>query len=221
MRPKVVFWILSLAFGLLGLVAFLARTPNRPNLPTPQTESAPAGNSVLLKHGKTSEKEISTPQAVKEKSAAAETTGSPDFNNISASPNARNLEHEKYVRQRKAAFYDLSMKSDPESLNVLLSELQNPDREIRMAALEAVIQFDDRSSIPRLQELAKQTEDIAERRAIEDAVGYMKLPSLSEHLEKRKAERAAFAGTNNVRITSHSRSKPALRKPAAAVQPSP
>src|SRR5438552_1766238 len=67
------------------------------------------------------------------------------------------------VRQRIAELNDLAMNSDTNSLNTILSELTNSDKEIRKGALDATIQFADRAAIPRLQEIADRTQDATEK----------------------------------------------------------
>jgi uncharacterized protein YdiU (UPF0061 family) len=83
---------------------------------------------------------------------------------------------------------DLSANEDSASLSTILMELENPDKEIREAALEAAIQFGERTNtIARLTELAQRTEDEAERTALREAIEFIKLPSLTEVLSARKA----------------------------------
>ena len=114
------------------------------------------------------------------------------------SPEAR---HKAYVEKRIEELDDLSTENDPASLNTILSELTNRDPQIRKAALSAAIQFGSRDAIPKLQEAATETDDPAEKAELLDAVEFLKLPSLTDYLEKKRA-----AG-----ITSNS-SKPATSK---------
>jgi hypothetical protein len=69
---------------------------------------------------------------------------------------------------------------DKASLKSILNELKNPEKEIRLAAIEAAIQFGDRSAIPQLKELANVTTDAEERQALLDAVEFMSLPTMTE-----------------------------------------
>jgi hypothetical protein len=83
--------------------------------------------------------------------------------------------------------YDIHLPSswnDTEARDIILSELDNSDREIREGALEAAIQFSDRSVIPRLREAADRTSDATEKEAILAAIDYLNLPSLTEYLEQ-------------------------------------
>ncbi len=106
------------------------------------------------------------------------------------------IDHVRFVRQRVAELNALAMKSDTTSRDIILSELQNPDKAIREGALEATIQFGDRSVLPRLQEVADQTEDADEKKALLDAIDYLKLPSLTEYLASHPAERSSLGLTN-------------------------
>lgn len=72
-------------------------------------------------------------------------------------------EHQEYVQRRSVELMDLAMKNDTASRDAILDELQNPDRDIRKAAVAAAIQFGDRSAVPRLQEAADQAQDSVEK----------------------------------------------------------
>jgi hypothetical protein len=75
------------------------------------------------------------------------------------------------------------MNNDVQSRDTILSELKNnPDKKIRAAALEAAIQFDDRSVVPPMQEIAAQTQDPEEKASILEAIDYINLPSLAEYM---------------------------------------
>ncbi len=88
---------------------------------------------------------------------------------------------------RVAQLQELAMAEDADSLNNILSDLDNQDPEIREAALQATIQFGSREAIPKLQELAARTEDRQIKRELEDAAEFLSLPSLTEVVEQNKA----------------------------------
>jgi hypothetical protein len=94
--------------------------------------------------------------------------------------------HQLYVERRTSELQDLSANNDAASLETILSELTNRDREIRHAAIEATMQFGSRDAIPRLLETAAQTEDPAEKTELQKAADYLKLPSLTEVLAQQK-----------------------------------
>jgi hypothetical protein len=85
-----------------------------------------------------------------------------------------------YVAARIGQLQELAMEDDPESLDVILSELINRDPEIRKAAVEAAVQFGSRDAISKLEEASLQTDDPKERAAIVEAIEFLKLPSLTE-----------------------------------------
>jgi HEAT repeat protein len=105
---------------------------------------------------------------------------------------SRDEQHEARVAARIAALRDLSKKTDRASLETLLSEVKNPDQEIRQAALDAISQSGHRAAIPRLREVAAQTEDSREKQAIADVIEFMSLPTLTELL-------SGHGATNNHR----------------------
>lgn len=75
---------------------------------------------------------------------------------------------------------DLQANYDKESLKEILTELINPNPQVRHAAVEATIQFRDRAAIPVLKELAAQTTNPEERQELLDAAEFLSLPTISE-----------------------------------------
>jgi hypothetical protein len=121
--------------------------------------------------------------------------------------------HEKYVVQRIKELNDLAMNNDAESRDAILSEVKdNPDRRIRAAALEAAIQFDDRSVVPTLQDIAAQTVDPQEKQSILDAIDYINLPSLTEYVAANPPTSPNSNATKHVRQNS---TPPAEQTPPA------
>jgi len=96
-------------------------------------------------------------------------------------------QREAYVAKRVVELQDLGMEDDSESLETILSELKNPDPDIRQAAVDAAVQFGSRDAIPRLLDAAAQTDDPKEKSAMLEAVEFLKMPTLAE----------ALAQTNN------------------------
>ena len=82
------------------------------------------------------------------------------------------------------------MENDRSALDSIVSDLNNPELIIRDAALQATIQFASRDAIPALTRAAEETSDAAYKQALNDAIEFLKLPSLTEVLaEKRAASR--------------------------------
>jgi hypothetical protein len=91
---------------------------------------------------------------------------------------ASETNQDEYVQDRVTQLMALAMNDDAESLNMICSELANPDKEIRAGALAAVVQFGDRSVAPRLRGLAAQTDDPREKTDILAAADQLDLPPL-------------------------------------------
>jgi hypothetical protein len=181
-RLKIVIVVLLLALGVLGIIALVSRKVS-PTVGSGIAESSvsPSENSA------TTQPPVAVPKPEPNVSVAIPATATaalPDTN------------HAAYVHQRIAELDALAMNNDSASLEIILSELHNPDRRIRKGALEATIQFDDRAAIPRLKEIAAQTEDEDEKEEILKAADYINLPSLTEYLAQQQAQREALGLTN-------------------------
>ena len=173
MRAKVGIVALLLGVGLLGIVTWFNRKFQSPSTPPAAvTNGAPPKSATQINDLKQPEQPslASNPKPAKNKA---------DEDEVNA----------QKIRKRIAELNDLAMSNDTNSLNTILSELNNSDKEIRKGALEAVIQFADRAAIPRLQEIADRTEDNTEKTALLEAIDYLKLPSLTEYLRKKGKSR--------------------------------
>ena len=111
----------------------------------------------------------------------------PGSDMVASTPESPEEQHQAYVQARSSELMDLAMNDDPDSLRTILSELVNRDAEIRKTAVQASVQFGSRDAIPALADAATQTDDPRERVAIQEAIEFLKLPSLSEFAEQRKA----------------------------------
>ena len=174
MRPKVVFVILLLAAGLLGIIALASKVLH------PQS-TASADNGKVLPAAAASNQPVeisaSNPPPVVSMAPVAATNAAPAAGTNDAAA------HAQYVSRRIKELDALAMNNDVQSRDTILSELKNnPDKKIRAAALEAAIQFGDRSVVPPMQEIAAQTQDPDEKAAILDAIDYINLPSLAEFM---------------------------------------
>ena len=130
-----------------------------------------------------------------------------------ASP-AASQEYEDYVDNRIVELQETAMRDDRDSLTAITSELDNRDPRIRKAALEAAIQFGSRDAIPKLADVAQQTDDPKEKAALLEAVEFLKLPSLSEEIAQRKSQPTAQARTiKPVRSVIPARPTPAPASP--------
>ena len=97
-------------------------------------------------------------------------------------------EHRASIQARIAHLNELEAKDDSASLQAILSELTNPEMEIRAAAIESTIQFQSREAIPVLNDLASRTADPDEKQALLDAAEFLQLPTMTEiRAQKSKA----------------------------------
>jgi hypothetical protein len=185
LRPGLVVGASFAGVLLLGVAAFLSHISHKPPgalLPEGTTNSGPE----VVSRESTDDRSITAGTATVRLTNTTPTAAT--------QPDA--TAHDQYVRKRIAELEALSMKDDVVSRDIILSELRNSDRDIRKGALEAAIQFSDRSVIPRLEEVAAQTEDAAEKAEILEAIEYIKLPSLTEFLEQQKAHAKPATLTN-------------------------
>jgi hypothetical protein len=176
MRAKVI--VLVLGCGIAGLALLLLIKPH----------SADSRNSS----GGPATAEQTTPAQSPPASAAGIDKPKPEISEVrSASkdpaeePNASN--HQAYVEARSDQLMDLAMTSERSSFDIIMSELTNRDPQIRKAAVQAAIQYGSRDAIPKLMEVAAQTDDPKEKAEIIEAADYLKLPSLTEVMAARAA----------------------------------
>lgn len=224
MRPKFIAVVLLLALGLLGVIALVQRGLRpQPLAPSPASSVASISERVRQHLLAGSNKVAKGDSAGKlQQIVPAPSTGINGGLPVTSQQSQQSLTpgdlaHAKYVRHRIAELDALGMERDAGSLNTILSELENPDKEIRKAALEAVIQFGDRSAITRLQEIASRTEDAREKVDILDAIELLQLPSLTEYLAERRAN-GDITPTPRDRSTSLSNSNRVGRRPPARAQ---
>lgn len=183
MRPKVVIPVLALGAALLLLFVLLWQRFGAPVGPFPAQSLAAEAK------GKASNPERLPPGTVKTRNGGADPE--PDASRPRAGSNvppadSAETRHAVYVGARIGELLDLAMNDDPASLESILSELNNPDPEIRKGALEAAVQFGNRDAIPRLAEARARTDDPEEKSALANAIEFLKLPSLTEIANQSK-----------------------------------
>jgi hypothetical protein len=86
-------------------------------------------------------------------------------------------DHDTYILERRAELTSLGMSGDPANLKTILSEMENPEPEIRQAALSATIQLGSQDAIPTLQNEMNWATDLEEKVAIKKAIEFLQLPS--------------------------------------------
>jgi hypothetical protein len=191
MRPKVIIGVLLLAFVLMGVAALISNALRprpaiaSPGAPAPAEASAHAASAKDLPVTRLQPLLPAAPVAGKNSAAMTTNTAAAE-NRAPAADVARQI----------SELNTLAMNDDAASRDAILAQMRNPDKAIRKAALEAAIQFGDRSVVPPLKEIAAQTEDSTEKADILAAIDYINLPSLTEVLAEQKAQMAAMGITN-------------------------
>lgn len=103
-------------------------------------------------------------------------------------------EHLEWIDEQRA---DLLEKShyfdDPAILREVMASLRSPEPELRVAALEAVINLGSRDAIPYLEQAAVLAETPEEQGNLIEAAEYLKLPTIFEGRALRKKEQEEAA----------------------------
>ncbi len=108
---------------------------------------------------------------------------------------AGSTQNEAWVAKRVEELDGLAWFNDAASLDRILAEMRNTHPEIRKAALEAAVAFGSKDAIPKLEILARGTNDLKEQKAIADAIEYLSLPTMVEYLEENPAEAQSSTST--------------------------
>jgi flagellar motor component MotA len=188
MRPKVVLAILLMAAGVLAVAVMLSKVFR------PQPAVAPAQAAIAQSN--------SSPVTLAPEPAVVIAPAPTTITNRDTNAIARQ-NHEEYVRNRYEELMDLARQNDPAATRQIVDELKNPDRAIRKAALDALEQANDRSVVPQMQQIADQTDDPEDKQAIQDAIDFINLPSLTEVRQQQKAQMASGNQPQNQPPHSH------------------
>lgn len=178
MRPKIVLLVLLAGLaGITGIVLLKRQSPP----PAPSAQAVPPAAPVI-KTETVAAPVTPAPVSVATPVPAAVTPAATNPASVLPVVDAveTNAEHEAAVQAEIDKLQDLQANDDPASLKAILTELTNPDKEVRAAAIEATTQFGDRSAIPVLKDLAATTTDSGEKKALLDAVEFMSLPTMTE-----------------------------------------
>ncbi len=94
-------------------------------------------------------------------------------------------ENEEWIATTIATLDTLAWEDDADSMRKILAEMRSPLPEIRAAALNATLDFDDPAAIPYLRAISNDTADLLEQKEIADLIETLELPSLIETLEQK------------------------------------
>src|ERR1051326_8246789 len=160
MRPKIVALVIGIAFDAIVGVSLRRGRQSRLNDGSADTPSQAGRKYATVRiagtpekgHGTNASSSTAQPRDLTADTKTANLTNNKSGPSAKSSPSAQSQSHEEYVDQRVGELMDLGMTDDPEALKTLLSEIHNPEGEIRKAAIEAVKQFGSVDAIPKLEE---------------------------------------------------------------------
>jgi hypothetical protein len=158
MRLKVIIPILLITVATLAMIQLIRPDPGR------GTILQDSANSIA----------IPTTNAVTEATSdSAGVDAQEPLQTRQARSSAGEESHEEYISRRTAELMDLAMSDDPASLQSILSELNNPEAEIRDAAVMAAVQFKTAEAIPALQDAYTRTDEPEEKISIRKAIEFL------------------------------------------------
>lgn len=85
-------------------------------------------------------------------------------------------ERQSAIADERDRLFNWGMSDDPQSLSNILADLNSPEKEIRMAAIEAAKQFGSTNAIPILKAAVVKTDDNEEAAALLEAANFLSLP---------------------------------------------
>lgn len=164
MRPKFLLLLALIAAAVLVPVFYFKSHSNGPVSPPTNSEAT-------------------VPAAEPATNLAAAEPKMPAINMVSNLPAVTNTmtaeERQAAIDAELERLYQLYRSDDPASLPPILADLNNPEREIRLAAIEATKQFGSKDAIPALKAAAAQTEDLEEKIALLKAADFLTLPAMN------------------------------------------
>lgn len=165
MSSKFVVGILLPAILVIALAIFLKQN-FKPvsSTATPPAASAPAA-AAPAQASKASSDDVPLPPA----STVAAPTPPPVSRPMTADD----------IQAEKDRLISLQMNNDPQSLSNILADLDSPVKDIRMAAIDATVQFDDTNAVPILKSKADNAQDLDEKEALLKAADFLALPDVT------------------------------------------
>jgi hypothetical protein len=161
MRPKVVILVLVAAFGLLGAVAVLKGLAGKP---------AGDSGSQASNTGATTEKAWSDTNATTVAQAV------PGSGNAPVDPELHAAIVAKEQERIDELVGEVDGTNNPVIISALIEKVENPEVEIRKAALAALVQLNDTNAVPGLKQAVDRVTDPRAKVAIMDTIDYLNLP---------------------------------------------
>jgi hypothetical protein len=161
MRPKVVILILVAAFGLLGIVVVLKEVM--------AGHSGSAGGQTPVTEANAGSQSAATNDQVVQVN--------PNSSNAAASSEQMRA---AAIQKELDAIRELQDQADgannPTIISALIGKVENPEPEVRTAALAALVQLNDTNAVPGLQQAADAIKDPRAKVAVMDTIDYLNLP---------------------------------------------
>jgi len=170
MRPKVVILILVAGFGLLGIMFVLkgvmAGHAGNAGGQTPATEAKVDSQSAAAND-----------QAVQVNPNSSNTAASSE-QPVAASEQLRAAAVEKELDAIRELVGEADGANNPTIISALIGKVENPEAEVRKAALAALVQLNDTNAVPGLEQAAEEMKDTRAKVAVLDTIDYLKLPNI-------------------------------------------
>ncbi len=196
MRPKFVLTLLLTVVLIVG-AAFLLK---RPTAPPPVALTVPVETNIA-------------PPSPSTPSAAPAIVPVPAPVAVAAPDTPE--QREAFINSEKDRLSEWQMNNDPQSLSNILADLMSPEKEIRLAAIEAAKQFDNTNAIPVLKATAAITADNDEAIAMLQAAEFLAIPDITfgpkteqppqtpEQLQAAATARAQAQARRDARLQGH------------------
>jgi hypothetical protein len=182
MRAKVILSAAVLAAAIVAAAVYFRNAQTSPPAAEPESDTAQADSGAAAQP-------VASPHPLRPVQPAASQQAVPPPEESGRALTAPN--HQEYVRERKTQLMDLSISQDPNAFNTILSELNNPDPEIRKTALTSVLDIGNPDAIPALQNALTWAQDPAEKLEIQNAIDFLQLPSADQVNAEITAAKAA------------------------------
>ncbi len=197
MRPKVVLAIL-LAAGLFVGMTFLLKSnkPAAASAPVAAAAPVPVAQSAPI---------VAPPPPPTPAPATVVQTQTPE-------------EKAAAIQAEKDRLTHLEWYNDPQSLSNILADLNSPEKEIRMAAIQAAVQFGSTNAIPVLMQAYTNASDFDEKVALHNAADYLALPAVAftpgsgqltpEQQQAAQQQQAAYEARKQARMQQLQNAQP-------------
>jgi CheY-like chemotaxis protein len=85
-------------------------------------------------------------------------------------------DRQEAINNEKDRLFNWETSQDPQAFSNILADLYSPEKEIRMAAIDATEQVHNTNAIPVLKAIAVTNQDSEEQMALFDAANFIALP---------------------------------------------